>query len=74
MTARFDRGAGIPCHRDTGVGVTLAFSRVADIRRRFWLGEYDTDYVVTEVARRLLASPELSQRSQATSTSHRTDY
>ena len=71
MTARFDRGAGIPCHRDIGVGVTPTHSRVADIRRRFLLGEYDTDYVVTEVARRILASQELGQRAAAATTSHR---
>ena len=75
MTARFDRGAGIPCHSDIGVGITPTYCRVADIRRRYLLGEYDTDYVVTEVARRILASPELGQRSASTTTSHqRTDY
>lgn len=75
MAARFDKGAGIPCHSDMDVGVTPTYGRVADIRRRFLLGEYDTDYVVTEVARRMLASGELGQSSRAATTSHqRTDY
>jgi len=30
--------------------------RVANVRRRLLLGEYDSDHVVREVARRMLAS------------------
>jgi hypothetical protein len=38
--------------------------RLANVRRRLLLGAYDSDRVITEVARRLLAGGELGQRSQ----------
>ncbi|MGQ0639571.1 MAG: hypothetical protein ACT4P6_02200 [Gemmatimonadaceae bacterium] len=72
MTPRFDKGASIQCQREAGMrnarGERAAEGnwdgRLAVVRQRLLLGTYDSDYVIGEVARRLLASGELGQRSQ----------
>ena len=63
MTAGFDSGGRKP--RDWEVGVVLipVGERVANVRRRLLLGEYDSDHIVREVARRMLASV-FSEREQ----------
>lgn len=37
---------------------------MADVRRRLLLGEYDSDYVINEVARRMLAGGVFAEREQ----------
>jgi hypothetical protein len=55
MTAGFDSGGRQPRDWEAGV-VLIQAERVANVRRRLLLGEYDSDHVVREVARRMLAS------------------
>jgi len=64
MTAHFESGGRKP--RDWEVGVVLipVGERVANVRRRLLLGEYDSDHIVREVARRMLASV-FSEREQS---------
>jgi len=71
MTAHFDSGGRKP--RDWEVGVVLipVGERVANVRRRLLLGEYDSDHVVREVARRMLASVFLEREEGETETPQR---
>jgi len=64
MTAGFDSGGRRP--RDWEVGVVLhrAGERVANVRRRLLSGDYESDYVVREVARRMLACGVFSEPEQ----------
>lgn len=44
--------------------VIRAGDRMANVRRRLLLGEYDSDHVVNEVARRMLARGVFEEREQ----------
>ena len=64
MATRSDHGAAIRCYLDAGVAPLNWEHRRHMIRHRLLLGEYDSDHVVTEVARRILGCGELEHKSQ----------
>ncbi|HJU72971.1 MAG TPA: hypothetical protein VJ717_04430 [Gemmatimonadaceae bacterium] len=69
MATRSDYGTAIRCHLDAGTAPAEWELRVNTIRYRFLLGEYDSDHVVTEVARRILGCSELEHPQWAMSSS-----
>lgn len=64
MSADFDSGGRRPSEWEVGVVLHRAGERVANVRRRLLSGDYDSDYVVLEVARRMLACGVLSEPDQ----------
>ena len=71
MTAGFDSGGRGPRDGEVGVVLGRAGDRVANVRRRLLSGDYDSDYVVLEVARCMLACGVLAeQRETATPQRH----
>ncbi len=64
MAARFDSGGRRPRDWEVGVDLIRAGDRVAHVRRRLLLGEYDSDQVVREVARRVLACGVITGREE----------
>jgi hypothetical protein len=63
MTAGFDSGGRTPRDWEGGVVLIRAGERVANVRRRLLLGEYDSDHVVREVARRMLERGDFAERN-----------
>ena len=64
MAAAFNSGGQWPREREVRVVLHRAGERVANVRRRLLSGDYDSDYVVLEVARRMLACGVLSEPEQ----------
>lgn len=63
MASGFGNGGRRPRDWEAGVILIQAVGdRVASVRRRLLLGEYDHDYVISEVARRILACGALAGR------------
>ena len=82
MAPRLDRGAAVPCHSEVVKGRGRGTDRrddggqerLAAVRQRLLLGVYDSEHVVTEVARCLQASGELGQCSHWARTTGHVDY
>lgn len=76
MAPRNDSSVALRCHRDVSAGWSAAGheggnERLARVRRRLLLGVYDSDAVVAEVARRMLASGELGWDVRGSDTQQR---
>ena len=74
MAAGFDSGGRRPRDWEVRVVLIRAGERVAYVRRRLLLGEYDSDHVVREVARRMLACGALSEPEHRDTATPQRDY